>query len=435
MGGVLHQSGSNRPAAPARNAEPAAAGGRRWRVWLLAGVVFLAVAAVLGWGLSRRGHDVTLAEGPREAAAEQRDFVRTVRIHGTVGAVEARNITVPRLAGAPGGQMVITFIAPQGPVRRGERVVEFDRQNQIKAALDRRAEYLDLEEQIRKKQAEHSAATAADQTELVAAENSLQSAQLEMRKNEVLSRIDAEKNEQNLAEARARLEQLRQTLELRRSARRAELEILTIQRDRARRAMEHAERNAEEMVLNSPMDGMFVRGSEWRAGQFTEIQEGDQLWPGRQVGQVVNPGAMEIVARVNQADFPLLRVGQPVQVRFDAYPEMKFSGRVERLAAIGTTSSMNPRVRTFTALFSIEGSDPKLLPDLSASADVELERVADALVVPRDALRTEEGRTWVEVRTATGWSRRDVTVAALSDHEAAIASGIQPGATVRRGGG
>lgn len=431
MGGALHQSGTNEPAAAGR------APVRRWRVWLPAGVVLLALAATLGWWLSRRSGDVALAEGSRDAAAERRDFVRTVRIHGTVGAVEARNITVPRLAGpaaAGGGQMVITFIAPQGSVRRGERVVEFDRQNQIKAALDRRAEYLDLEEQIRKKQAEHSAAVAADQTELVAAENALQSAQLEMRKNEVLSRIDAEKNEQNLAEARAQLEQLRQTLELRRRARRAALEILTIQRDRARRAMEHAERNAEQMILYSPMDGMFVRGSEWRAGQFTEIQEGDQLWPGRQVGQVVNPGAMEVAARVNQADFPLLRVGQPVEVRFDAYPEMKFSGRVERLAAIGATSSMNPKVRVFTAMFSIEGSDPKLLPDLSASVDVELERVADALVVPRDALRTEAGRTWLEVRTVAGWSRRDVTVARLSDHEAVVASGIEPGATVRRGG-
>lgn len=435
MGGVLQQSGSNEPAAPARSAAAAAAGWRRWRVRALAGVALLAVAAALGWWVEHGGNNVAQAEGPREAAAERRDFVRTVRIHGTVSAVEARNITVPRLAGAPGGQMVITFIAPQGPVRRGERVVEFDRQNQVKAALDRRAEYLDLEEQIRKKEAEHSAAAAADQTELVAAENALQAAELEMRKNEVLSRIDAEKNEQNLAEARARLEQLRRTLELRRRARRAELEILTIQRDRARRAMEHAERNAEQMVLYAPMDGMFVRGSEWRAGQFTEIQEGDQLWPGRQVGQVVDPGRMEVAARVNQADFPLLRVGQPVEVRLDAYPEMKFSGRVERLAAIGTISSMNPKVRVFTALFSIAGSDPKLLPDLSASVDVELERIAGALVVPRDALRTEGDQSWVEVRTAAGWSRREVAVAALSDHEAAIASGLEPGATVRRGGG
>ncbi len=37
-------------------------------------------------------------------------------------------------------------------------------------------------------------------------------------------------------------------------------------------------------------------------------------------------------------------------------------------------------------LFLIDGQDPKLLPDLSAAVDVELERLPNSLVVPRDSL-------------------------------------------------
>ena len=37
---------------------------------------------------------------------------------------------------------------------------------------------------------------------------------------------------------------------------------------------------------------------------------------------------------------------------------------------------MNQKVRTFTAVFSIAGGDPRLLPDLSAAVDVPLSGVA-----------------------------------------------------------
>ena len=56
-------------------------------------------------------------------------------------------------------------------MKKGDLLVEFDRQGQIKASLDRRAEFLDFEQQIAKKQADHQAARAKDESELKQAEN------------------------------------------------------------------------------------------------------------------------------------------------------------------------------------------------------------------------------------------------------------------------
>jgi biotin carboxyl carrier protein len=368
----------------------------------------------------------------RTATVRRGDFVRTIRIHGITEAVQSQTVAAPRLAGPGSGALIITKLAAAGAtIKPGDLLVEFDRQTQIKNALDRQAEYLDFVEQIKKKRAEHDAARALDNTELVQAANAVSAAELELRKNEVVSAIDAEKNQQNLAEAKARLEQLKETVELKRRAAAAELRILEIQRDKARSAMEHAQRNTEKMAVRAPIGGVAVLNTIWKAGQMGEVQEGDEVRPGVPFLQVVDPSAMQVRARVNQTDMPYIQEGQRVRVGLDAYPELSFQGKVERIAAIGLTSGMNAKVRSFVVVFSIQGSDPKLMPDLSAALDVQVENRQDALLAPRDAVRTESGQAFVWVQRGSGFERRAVTVLASSDVEVAL-EGVEEGAVVMR---
>jgi RND family efflux transporter MFP subunit len=370
------------------------------------------------------------------ATVTRRDFVRSLRLTGTVAAVDATGISAPRLAGGPGpGQVTITFLAPAGmKVRKGDLVVEFDRQDQVRNAFDRRAEYLDLEEQIKRKVAEQAAAQARDDTELEQSINALEAAKLEMKKNEVISRIDAEKNEQNLKQAEAQLAQLRKTYELKKTARAADMRILELRRDRARASMLYAEQNAEKLSIRSPLDGVVVLNPIWKGSGMAEVQEGDQVRPGVPVLQVVNPNSMEVRARVNQADVPYLRPGLPAQVRLDAYPDFVVPGKLERIAAVGVPSSYSERLRTFNVIFSIGGTDPKLLPDLAAAVDAVLEYKPKVLVVPRDAVFEENGKRYVRVQAGGRWEKREVKVGGVSDADAWIESGVQENELVRRGG-
>lgn len=361
---------------------------------LLAAVVGAVVLALILWGvLSFRPGPNNTSSAPQTASSsattiESRTVVPALRIHGTVEAVQFRGVAAPRLAGPGMGSMVITrLVAPGATVKRGQVLVEFDRLNQEKNFLDRQAEFRDLEEQIKRRKADQAAAKARDDTEMKQAENAVSSAALEMRRNEVISRIDAEKNQQTLEEAKARLLQLKETYQLKRTAALADLRILEIQRDRARNAMNHAKRNMDKLRIRSPLNGIVVFVPIGRPGGMGEVQEGDEVRPGTAFLQVVNPTAMQVRARVNQADVPFLRPGQAVQVRLDAYPDLVLPGKFETMAAIGVTSSMSTKVRTFAATFSIRGADPRLLPDLSAGVEIEIERRAGAPGAPRDAVQ------------------------------------------------
>ena len=408
------------------------------RMLRVAFVVCLAVGTV-GIALLRGGAAAD-EDGDVPSASfhqvERRAFVKSLRLTGIIESVRYHNVTAPRLVGvtgAGGNTLIITRLAASGArVQSGDLLVEFDRQSQLKAAFDKRAEYQDLEEQIKKKRAEQEQVRAKDDAELALAVHGVDSARLEVRKNEVLPKIYAEKNLLLLEEAEARLAQLRATADLKRRAELAEVEILQIQRDRARTAMEQSEQNASRMVVRSPLPGLVVLRMNWRGGQMVEIQEGEEARPGMPILLVVDPSEMLVRVKVNQADVHMLRGGEPARIALDAYPGLEFEGKVEGVAPVGTTSRLTPRVRNFVAIVSIKGAHPKLMPDLSAAVDVELERHDNVVVLPRDAVAGTGQGASVQVRDGARTRSQPVTLGPLSDHEVVVSSGLEPGAVVQR---
>jgi HlyD family secretion protein len=367
------------------------------------------------------------------ATVTRRDFVRSIRLTGTVEAVQATTVSTPRLAGQNMPSLVITRLIRAGTmVKPGDLIVEFDRQDQLKNALDRRVELSDLEQQIKKKEAEERANRLKDETEIQGAETALTRAELDMTKNELLPKIQAEKNGQALEEAQAKLKQLKATFELKRKAAEADLGILKIRRDRAENAMRQAETNADKMSILSPIAGMAVLRSIWKSNNMAEVQEGEEVRSGMPIVDVVNPETMRVRSKVNQADINDLKVGQSVRIGLDAYPDLFFNGRITQISPLAVRSVLSVKVRTFVTLIAVEGSHPKLMPDLTASLDVELNREAGALVVPRDAVRRAGDKTFVRLRRGSGFQDQAVTVGMLSAHEAVVTAGLDEGAVVAR---
>jgi hypothetical protein len=89
-------------------------------------------------------------------------------------------------------------------------------------------------------------------------------------------------------------------------------------------------------------------------------------------------------------------------------------------------------VRTFIALVAIDGAHPKLMPDLTASVDVEIARENGALVVPRDALASRGEDQIVRVRRGETFEEQRVVVGAMNNYQAVIVSGLEEGAVVAR---
>jgi multidrug resistance efflux pump len=398
-----------------------------------AGIVLTAAAIAVAGMFTRTSADVPASANTTVKVA-RKDFVRSRRLTGTVEAVQSTLIPAPRLAGQNNNSLVIMRLVNNGAtVKPGDTLVEFDRQDQIRNALDRKADLTDLEQQIKKAEAEEIAANASDESALQQARDAEARAKLELIKNDMLPKIEAEKNTLAYEQAQATLKQLQDSFPLKRAAAAANIKALAIRRDRSANTMRQAESNADKMLIVSPLPGVAVIKTTWKSGGApVEFIEGDEVRPGQPVVEVVNPTAMRVRARVNQADVNELRVGQPVQVGLDAYPSLSFPGNITQISPIAQQSTLSPKVRTFVVLVIVHGSHPNLMPDLTASLDVQLERTAGAIVVPRDSLVMDGEQAYVMVQRGSGFERHDVAVGTMSATEAVVTNGLDAGVSIAR---
>jgi multidrug resistance efflux pump len=404
----------------------------------LVAIAAISIAGAAAAGLfmrpPARAAEQSGAQPSANVVVTRQEFIRSVRLNGTVEAVEATSIAAPRLSGQNNNSLVVMRLIKAGTtVKPGDPLIEFDRQEQIRNALDRRAELTDFEQQIKKRQADEVAAKATDDSTLMQANSTQERARLELVKNDMLPKIQAEKNTLAFEEAEAKLKQLQETYELKRRAAAADIKILEIRRDRSETNMKQAEANAERMLIVSPLPGVAVVRSTFKnGGNMVEFMEGDEVRPGQPVVDVVNPAVMRVRARVNQADMNDLRVGQHVQVGLDAYPELVFNGTVDQISPIGQQSTLSPKVRSFIVLVLVKEAHPNLMPDLTASLDVQLERTPGVIVVPRDAVVLEGESAFVRVQRGGRFERQDVTIGAMNTHQVVVTGGLQEGVTVAR---
>ncbi len=395
-------------------------------------LVCLALGAAGGCAATRADapDDPARPAAARTVEVQRRDVSHVLRVHGTVEAENAVAVVVPRILGQNVTALVVTRLVPNGTrVAAGDLIVEFDRQAQLDLALEKKAEFRDLEEQVHRKAAEQAEMRAKDDTALKTSENALALAHLEVDKNPLLPRIEAEKNLLLREAAEAEAAQLRRTYDLKVAAARAEIRTLEVRRERARKGWQHAEANAERLSIRAPLDGLVVLRSIWKGGRMGEPQEGEEVRTGLGLLDVVAEGAMRVRVKLNQSDLVGLTVGLPADVTLDAYPARRYRGRLERLSPVATPG-MSDKVRSVLAQFSVQGRDATLTPDLSAAVDVHVGAWPQALTVPRQAVVWNDGAAGVV--SAGQW--RALQLVALTPTDAVVSSGVALGDRVDVGG-
>ncbi len=403
-------------------------------------IAFALLAISAGYvAVKRAGHRSAATAGGTTPSARviRGDLRRSLRVSGAITAKEFATIVAPRLAGGPRGdagsnQMILIKMVPPGSrVKKGDVVAEFDRQWQLQRIDDQQAEVVQAEAAIAKRKAELDIVMEAARQSVRGAKADHDKAQLDLKTAEIRSAIDAEKLKLAVDEAAARHKQLEEEIRLREASYKAEIRSLEIKRERAKIDKARAQTNADKMLLRAPIDGVAVTQMTFRGGQFGQVQEGDQLFPGTPFLQVVDTSTMVLNAAANQAESQELRLGQRADISLDAYPSEIFRGRLVAMGAMASGSIFGMRggsralyMRQIPVRFLIEGRDPRIMPDLSASAAVVLEEEKNAVLAPVAALDREKGGYYVRVKTPGGWEKRRVEVALANNTQAAIRTGL-----------
>jgi len=145
--------------------------------------------------------------------------------------------------------------------------------------------------------------------------------------------------------------------------------LLVQNRDRMNKTTVRAPINGTIIALNSKA-GERVVGT----GQF----------PGTEVLRLANLDSMQVEVEVNENDIVKVTQGNPVTITVDAFGDRKFSGVVREISnsAIAKAAGTQEEVTNFAVKIRILNHNRLLKPGMSATADIEAERISKALVVP-----------------------------------------------------
>jgi HlyD family secretion protein len=209
----------------------------------------------------------------------------------------------------------------------------------------------------------------------------------------------------------------------------AELRLLDLARERQERHRNRHREDVRRFTIHAPMDGQVVLKTVMRGGNLAQVRVGDELATGQPFLRVVDLSSMQLDANLNQAESELVHIGQPATVRFDAFPDLVLEAHVEAVGALALSGGrrISNYVRQIPVRLAIEGSDSRVIPDLTASADVVFAQQDEALIVPREAVYEEDGKSIVYVRQAEGFAAREVALGVASGTQVAVLSGLEAG--------
>jgi multidrug efflux pump subunit AcrA (membrane-fusion protein) len=395
---------------------------RGWLWVVVLALVLTAGAAIAVPRLPDRGATIPTAPVTRGA------MKLTVHARGDLRAGRTMTLVAPPV----GGMLRIVQMVPTGQsVKAGDVVIEFDPADQQFALDQARTEVAEAEQEIAKMKADAAAQTAQDEVSLLTARFAVRRAELDASGNEFIGAIDAKKNELTLDEARRALQQLEEDVKSRSATQAASLAVAQEKRNKATLAMQRAQQVIDSLLLKAPMDGVVsikenrdaMGGMMIWGAAMPEYREGDTVWPGRSVADVIEAGRMELRAKVDENDRANLTEGQEATVEIDAIPGETFKARLGALSGSANRAGMfetASTTRQFDVTLQFDKPDPRMRGGVSASITLEGKDVPDALTVPRQAIFQKNAKTYVYVKTADGFQQREIKVVQRTESRAAI---------------
>jgi len=137
----------------------------------------------------------------------------------------------------------------------------------------------------------------------------------------------------------------------------------------------------QRLNVTSPMDGVVIR---------RPVELGDTVMSGVSsfnagtvLMTVADVNTMIIEAGINEVDIGKVRLEQPVKVTLDAYPKVKFAGKILRIAP---AARLEEKVKVFDVEIAIERQGAELRTGMTANIDIVGEKRQKVLTVPVEAI-------------------------------------------------
>jgi RND family efflux transporter MFP subunit len=200
--------------------------------------------------------------------------------------------------------------------------------------------------------------------------------------------------------------------------------------DTVRRVLEKNQWDLEKSVLDVELKHLAVEFASLVtpiAGIVTRIDTpvaGVNITPATAVFAVADPTSLVFEATVDETDVGSLSVGQKATITLDAFPEATYAGTIRYISYISQQSSGGATV--FPVKISFDNPE-KLRIGLNGDITIVTDREAGVLTVPTEAIREENGDTYVYKKIGTSYKKTAITTGKKNEDDVIVTDGISEG--------
>jgi len=352
-----------------------------------------------------QAHGRDAAKPVKVEAVRQETLHRTVEVVGTLAAVDEATIS-----SEAEGRVSHLYADLGDRVKAGQVLVALDREklqynyDQQKAALERALAQFGAPDTTHLPRLEMTPDVQRAKAELVQAQQAYDRASA-LNKRQLLPKQGLDDAEATLQTKKAGYETALQNAK-----------NLRANIDASDASAKLADRQLRDADIRAPFDG-YVSQRLVNLGQFVKNQT--------PVMSVVRVDPLKVIAEIPEKMAPWMKVGQPVELHVDAYPDKKISG---------TLSRISPAVNTATRAFPFEAlvpnTDALLKPGTFARVHIESGKVDQVLTVSYAAIQYRYGVNRVFVVDGDHLSVRELKVGERLGDRIEVMAGVKPGEVV-----
>ena len=342
---------------------------------------------------------------------------------GEVEAINSINISSPTISWRYGNLKITQLVKDGQEVKAGDTLIVFDPSEVQKGIIEAEGRleisYAELEKMKAQHQSDLEELNADYEVTRIAQE--ISKIRFESAVHE--STIKIKEIQLNLERADIALDRAKEQIENRIKIQREEIKQknLTITQDQAR--LDEANETMKKMFVVTPSAGIAIIARNWNNG--TKFQVGDQCWSGFPIIQLPDLSALKAIVKINEVDIAKISKGLKVEIKPDAFSDSVFTGTVNSVANLAVSKDNNAiKVKVFPVEILINETNKNLLPGLTVSCRIIVDKIDNVLYIPLEGIYPEGDKYFVYKKTRGGYEKHYVTIGASNTDYIIITDGL-----------
>jgi multidrug efflux pump subunit AcrA (membrane-fusion protein) len=319
-------------------------------------------------------------------------------------------------------ELKIQDIVPEGTeVKEGDYIATIDKTQFDNTLKDERERLSTFRNNLEMKKLDTAVTLTALRNNIRNQKHTLEEAEVTLRNSRFEPPTTIRQAEIDLERQKRLLEQRERGYQLKVAQAKRDIATQTMWYNRIDRRVASLEEVLAGFTIKAPSPGMVVykrdrRGNKIKAGSSVNPME-------RTVATLPDLSSLLSKIYISEIEITKVKPDLNVEIRVDAFPNKKFTGKVFSVANIGEKLE-NSDTKVFEVMVKFEGSDPALRPSMTTSNKVIIKTFSDVIYIPTECVHAEaDGIPYVFTKNKT---RQIVITGESNDKNIIIERGLRP---------